>query len=111
MKSAMETKSKMKGSKRSCKHNHGRKAQVTEETVVVPPSPIHEESNSENIVNNVDILKIEDRPTTSSSEKKFAGISTPSRPESRRLARPNSTRSVFEQIPGTRPASRRVGFY
>ncbi|XP_052800738.1 leucine-rich repeat-containing protein 74A-like isoform X2 [Mya arenaria] len=93
-----------KTNSRSCQHNHG-KIQTDNEEVTSPPSPINEEDEG---YASPDILKVEDRPTTASSGRKSALNSSFSRPPSRRLDnRPSSTRSTFEHIPGTRPASRR----
>lgn len=92
--------SKPRESKRHCKHNHGRRKSSIEE-LMSPQSHIYEESNG------VDILKLDDRPATSSSSKKSVTMSP--RPASRHPdSRPSTTRSAFEHIPGTRPASRRV---
>lgn len=96
---------KGKESKRHCRHNHGKRKPSVEE-ITLPPSPIHEADEE---LNNVDILKIEDRPTTSCSDVKSVVQGSSPAPYSRRLDnRPGSTRSVFEHIAGTRPASRRV---
>lgn len=100
----MDSKRQPKESKRQCRHSHGRRKHSVEEPVS-PPSPVIEEASTVD----VDILKLDDRPATSSSEKKSALFSVSPRPASRRLdSRPSSTRSTFEHIPGTRPASRRV---
>ncbi|XP_053374994.1 leucine-rich repeat-containing protein 74B-like isoform X4 [Mercenaria mercenaria] len=91
-----------KESKRQCRHHHGKRKPSIEEPTS-PPSPVNEESVS------VDILKLDDRPTTSSSEKRSPLLSISPKPVSRRPdSRPSSTRSTFEHIPGTRPASRRT---
>lgn len=96
--------SKPRESKRRCKHNHGRRKASIEE-LVSPQSHIYEESNG------VDIMKLDDRPVTSSSDKKSVMISMSPRPASRHPdSRPSTTRSAFEHVPGTRPASRRVSF-
>lgn len=94
---------KSKENKRHCRHSHGKRTSVEEPTL--PPSPINEDDEEED---NVNILKIEDRPTTSSSDLKSVGVTPSPTPQPRRLDRPSSTRSVFEHIAGTRPASRRV---
>ena len=72
------------------------------EELLAPPSPIQEESENEI----EDDLMSNDRPRTGKSRQSSAS----SRPVSSRLlsSRPESSRSVFESIPGTRPASRRV---
>ncbi|XP_060561008.1 leucine-rich repeat-containing protein 74B-like isoform X4 [Ruditapes philippinarum] len=97
-------------SKRHCRHSHGRRKPSIEEPIT-SVSPVHEETVG------FDILKLDDRPSTSSSEKRPGTglsekrsplLSISPRPASRRPDRPSSTRSVFEHIPGTRPASRRT---
>mgnify|MGYP000045939070 FL=1 len=91
-----------KENKRHCRHSHGKRKQSVEE-ITSPPSPIVEDDEE---LNEVDILKIEDRPTTSCSDAKTSPV-----PYRKRLDnRPGSTRSVFEHIDGTRPASRRVSW-
>ena len=101
---------------RQCRHNHGKskKSVVVQEINSVPsaPSPINEDIEEEDEEQHVDILKLEDRPLSGIVEGKSRPPSSISqRPSSRRPdSRPGSTRSAFEQIPGTRPASRRVIF-
>lgn len=109
-KNTTSTRGQPNENKRHCRHSHGRRKPSIEEPVS-PPSPVQEE------VGSVDILKLDDRPSTSSSEKRPGTglsekrsplLSISPRPASRRPERPSSTRSTFEHIPGTRPASRRV---
>ena len=95
---------------RQCKHNHGRSRKVSVEefpAAPVAPSPIREETDVE-IAN---VLKLdEERPWTSGSDNKSrqSSVSPGRKPESRATSRASGARSTFENVPGTRPASRRV---
>ena len=86
-----------------CTHRHGGRKKMSEnnEDLLAPPSPIQEESEQEIEADSV----ISERPRTGKSRQSSAS----SRPVSRLFgSRPESSRSVFESVPGTRPASRRV---
>ena len=96
--------------KEQCSHRHGGRKKVTEsEDVLAPPSPIQEETEQdvEDVFMTADTIE---RPRTGKSTQSSASAS--SRPGSQLFGvRPASSRSTFESIPGTRPASRRVSIF
>lgn len=99
----MDKKQKENVNKRKCRHNHGKEqnhVEEPEEPKQVSASP--EVEVNENLTVDIQVL---DRPSTESSVRAQKSSSS----YSRRLDnRPLSTRSTFEHVLGTRPASRRV---
>lgn len=102
--------------KRSCNHDHGKIKNIIKDTCITNGEHTlsdsvkdDDEMETGNLL--VDILKSDERPVTASSGRRsglFNGSARPTR--SHVSQRPASSRSTFEHIPGTRPASRRVCF-
>lgn len=98
-----------------CAHSHrhsSRKKAAEFEEVIAPPSPIQEEPETdiEGHENASVTDELYERPRTGKSRQSSASVT--SRPGSRMFGnRPESSRSVFESVPGTRPPSRRVGIF